>query len=66
MEEITVKLTKREAEKTWACLMYFSKDYAMKANLRKISYGQDDEWQRLRDLMTYYHELAEKFKTGGN
>lgn len=66
MEEITIKLTKREAEKVRACLMYFSKDYEIMKFKHEINYGQDDDWQDLRDLVEYYHKLAEKFKTGGN
>lgn len=66
MEEITVKLTKREAEKVWACLMYFSKDYEIMKYKHEITYGQDDDWQHLRGVVEYYRKLAEKFKTGGN
>lgn len=66
MEEITVKLTKREAKKVWACLMYFSKDYEVMKHKHEIEHGQDDDWQHLRDLVEYYRKLAEKFKTGGN
>lgn len=61
MDEITITLTLDETIRVRACLLYIRNDYQRKQYEREQNYGQDDEWQALRDINNYYSNLAEKF-----
>lgn len=66
MDSVTVELSKHEANKAYACIMYFAKDYEQQKHLYEITKCQDDYWKELNERAEFYKSLARKILNGGD
>lgn len=60
-KEETIELTQNEIHKIFACLLFISKDFEQRMYRHELRFGQDFNWQELKERRDYYAELAKKF-----